>query len=112
MNADSAFENGQIQVESLIPSSGVECAWWIKNGRFVEFQLIFTSTSVINAEATVASGLPKPVMAGTYTCLGSIAKCIINDEYTALDDDGKIILVEDIPANTRTVLHGVYVATE
>lgn len=110
MNADSAFETGQIQLASVVPTSSVECSWWIKNGRFVEFQIILTLTSVIHAESTIASGLPKPVMAGTYTCLGSIAKCIINDEHTALDDDGKIILVEDIPANTRTVLHGVYIS--
>ena len=112
MSAESSYESGQIDIVVEYKfQTDVESSWWIKNGRFTEFQLVFTSTYQIPSATTFATGIPKPVMDGTFSCLGTIAKCTINnDEYHPNSDGGAIVASVNIPANARTVLHGVYIA--
>ena len=114
MSMDASFEVGEIDLSSYgwyrDQHTTVEENWWIRYGRFIEFQLIFTSGAAIASDQVMAQGLPKPAMAGTYTCLGTVAKVTVNHGTYTSDNFGTLRTVTTIPANTRTVLHGVYIA--
>lgn len=116
MSADASFTTGEMDVSEYSWSGSsyttIEENWWVKYGRFVEFQLIFTSGNAIGKGNGVAKGLPEPAMHGTMACLGSIAKVRVDGGTYVSDRYGTLKTNTPIASGVRTVLHGVYVAAE
>ena len=116
MSADASFETGEMDLSSYSwyrnEYTTVEENWWVKYGRFVEFQLIFTSGIGISKGNTMAKGLPEPAEHGTMACLGSIAKVKVGGGTYVSDKYGTLQTTTLIEFGVRTVLHGVYVAAE
>ena len=114
MSAEASITVGEIDTSTygwaIHSNTTIEENWWLKYGRFVEYQLIVTSGENISDDSDLAKGVPKPAMSGTYTCLGSIAKIIVNNGFYTSDTFGVLKTVTAISSGVRTVLHGVYIS--
>lgn len=114
VSTEASITVGEIDTSSygwaIHSNTTIEENWWLKYGRFVEFQLIFTSGQNISAAADIAKGIPKPAMAGTYSCLGSIAKVNVYGGTYSTDTYGTLRTVTAISSGVRTVLHGIYIS--
>lgn len=110
MSAEMSITVGEFNTTgySVISSADIEENWWIKYGRFVEFQLIFTSTRTISASNTVTDGLPIPAQNNTFACLESQSPVRVS-VTSSYPQSGCLTAVNSLSAS-RHVLHGVYIA--
>lgn len=113
MSTNMSMTTGEMNFLSTsdIGSGSIEENWWIKYGRFVEFQLIFTNNEYTISNGTfIAKGLPKPMMAGTFSSLDEYGQVTVQNGKYVSDEFGRLKANSDLTVAKRHILHGVYIA--